>query len=75
VVATDLGHRNGLLDSRASVTLDKSSGVCLLPHRQAWARRAPGIHNLVVGARVGAQPLEQIENQMIEGFRSTRAAS
>ena len=46
--------------------LDKSSEVRLLADGKAWARRAPCVQNLVVGARIGAQPLKQIENQIVD---------
>ena len=46
------------------LALDEAAFVGILPDRQFRARRAPGVHDLLVRALAVGQPVEEIEDQV-----------
>ena len=52
------------------MALDEAKVGGVLPDRQARARRSPRLHRLGVGALARADPLEQVQDQVLDGGRS-----
>jgi hypothetical protein len=50
------------------MTRDEASIVGVLPHGKARTRRPPRLEHLGVGAGVGADPLEEVEDQGVDGL-------
>jgi hypothetical protein len=61
-----LGNRNELTVPRLVDPLDEASVVGLLPDGKARARRPPRVEHLGVGARAGAQPLEEVQHKVVD---------
>ena len=83
-VVTHVGlHQDGLAHvgrqrderaiSRRVLACDEAPIDGLLPHGQARARRPPGVEHLGVGAGIGTDPLEEVEDQRVDGIGLNRA--
>jgi hypothetical protein len=60
-------HRHEHAASRRTMTRDEASVVGVLPHGKARTRRPPRLQHVGVGAGLGAHPLEQVEDQGVDG--------
>ncbi len=67
VLGTGRRHRHRTAGPGPIEPLDEAPVVGVLPHGEARARRPPRLHDLVVGARTGPQPFEEIEDQAVDG--------
>jgi hypothetical protein len=61
------GYRDERAASRLVTTHYEAPVVGLLPHRDAWTRGSPGIEYLGVGAWSRPDPLQEVENQGVNG--------
>ena len=65
-VASLRGQADHHLASRAMLPRGKSAIDGVFPHRQARARRAPGVDDVGIGSRLARNPFQQVEDQRIE---------
>jgi hypothetical protein len=61
------GHRDERATARRVTTRDESPVAGLFPHGKARARRPPRLDHLGVGAGALAHPLEQFQDQGVDG--------
>jgi hypothetical protein len=61
------GHRYEPTASGLMTACHKTPVVGVLPHRQTWTRRPPGVEHVSVRARSGAYPFEKVEDQRLHG--------
>ena len=66
------GYRHERAVSRRTMAPDEAPVVRVLPHGKARTRRPPRLEHLNVRTRLAAHPLEQIENQAVDGVGSGR---
>jgi hypothetical protein len=62
------GHRDEHAASGRMTTRDEASLVGVFPYGEVRARRPPRLEHVGVGAGVGAHPLEEVEDQGIDGL-------
>ena len=68
LLPTGTGNRNKAVPVR-NVTRHQAPIICLLPYRKTRARRPPGIEHLVVWAGFRSYPLEQVQDERINGLQ------
>ena len=61
-------HGDNRWPARFPAALDEAEVGRVLPDRETRARRSPGLHRLGVRALTRADPLEQIEDQAVDGL-------
>ncbi len=64
----DGGHGDTRIASVSMTTRYEAAVVGLFPHRQAWTRGSPRLECLGVGPSVRTDPLEQVEDQRVDGL-------
>jgi hypothetical protein len=64
--ATSRGRHHKHARSRGGFGYDEAAVDCLFPNREPRARRAPGVHDLGVGSRLGCHPFDKVKDQRIK---------
>jgi hypothetical protein len=67
------GHRDEGAASRRMMTRDESAVVGVLPHGKTRTRRPPRREHLGVRPGVRAHPLQEVEDQAVDGVGQRRA--
>lgn len=65
-LATSRGRHHKHARSRGGFRYDEAAVDCLFPDRKPRARRAPGVHNLGVGARLARHPFDKVKDQRVK---------
>jgi hypothetical protein len=56
------------------LTIDETSRVGFFPYGETWARRAPYLHDLRVGAWLASEPFQQVEYERFYGIKHLRCS-
>ncbi len=73
VLGPSVGHGDEPASRRVSAR-DETSFLGGLPHWQSGTRRAPHVEHFGVGPRLGAHPLQEVEDQGVNGVGHSRPA-
>jgi hypothetical protein len=60
------GHPNDQAAIRG-LRLNKTAIVGIFPDRKPWARCPPGVHRFLIRAFLPSDPLQQVQNQILNG--------
>jgi hypothetical protein len=73
VLPAGIRHPDEQTAARRPIARDETQVIGLLPHREPRTRRPPCVEDLAVRAGVGAEPLQELEHQVVDGVVHLRS--